>query len=208
MHIEDQQILDACQAEYKAHEGVICDAKKLWDSGDYYLWHCRIKKDGNEELWKKHNIENHNCSYPDCPFNKGVGMPSAVEVKNAQKVLAMIEQIDDITYNQIREDVIEVTETVSGNNFSVLVDAEEKVISLLMEVGNVPANGSAQPLMEKLLAANGKAVHGFFCTVGDKVVLKDNLEVDNLDQNELEAGLLHMFMSAQNTLPEIAEHIS
>jgi len=121
-------------------------------------------------------------------------------VKNAEKVLSMLEQIDGISYDRVREDVFSVTEYESGNDLTMTVDAEESVVCLIMDIMDVPENAEYRcDVLEDLLKINDTAVHGKFCVSGSKVLFKDNLEVENLDQNELEASMAHMFLTiAQN----------
>jgi len=202
MHSSDRQYLQAVDEHVNRVYDVLCREKYVWDSGDYILYHCRLKE-GREDV---HG--NHLCSYPKCPFNKGVPMPSELEIMNAEKVLAMIEQIDGITYERVREDIFVVTETETGNNFEITIDVEEKTVSLLVEVMDAPSVSvdEAASLFEKLLTLNATSVHGFYAlipgTLG-KILLKDNLEIENLDQNELEAALLHMFVNLSRGMSEL-----
>lgn len=55
-------------------------------------------------------------------------------------------------------------------------------------------------IYQTLLEANNKAVHGSFGIGDDKIILKDVLEFENLDANELEASLSMMFITANQTL--------
>ena len=136
-------------------------------------------------------------------------MPSDLEVKNAKKVLSLLEQIDGITYEQSREDIFQIVETETGNGYSLTVDVEETIVSLIMAICEIPADDmAAHELAAMLLEANGTSVHGFFCIVNGNVVLKDNLEFENLDGNELEAALVHMFLTAAQNMGKIVETLA
>ena len=66
------------------------------------------------------------------------------------------------------------------------------------------ANSKAK-LNQLLLELNSTAIHGSFCLNNEKVVMKDNLEIENLDKNELEATLSWIFAIVANNVEKIAE---
>jgi len=136
-------------------------------------------------------------------------MASELEVKNADKVLSMLQQIDGITYERVTDDVFLVNETESGNGLSMTIDAEESVVCLIMDIMDIPENADYRcDVLEDLLKINDTAVHGKFCVSGSKILFKDNLEAENMDQNELEASMAHMFLTiAQNMEKLFADRV-
>lgn len=149
-----------------------------------------------EEVWLKQTFK----------FKRGGDMvPTEVEIKNAQKVAQILSDLD-IAFETQREDIFVVTEPESG--LQIVVDVEETTVVLLMDVcpvaSDAPAlNGNAVALYKKLLEINNKSVHGSFAISGQRIILKDTLEFENLDSNELEASLTHMFIIAGKSLEEI-----
>lgn len=117
---------------------------------------------------------------------------TALEVQNAQKVLKMLGDIDDIGYCQVREDIFVVSEYETGADLEITVDVEESTVVLLMEIGDI--KNDSYILFRYLLEVNNEAVHGKFCLDGNKLLIKDVLEFENLDLNELEAAIEHMFV--------------
>lgn len=133
-------------------------------------------------------------------------MPSELEIKNAGIVLAMLNDIDGISFEQVREDIFKVTEYDTGMDLSMVVDVEETSVINLLEVCNVPSGDKVVSLYEELLKANNKAVHGAFAITPDgKLVIKDVLEIENLDTNELEASIANVLELAAENIDKIAE---
>ena len=139
-------------------------------------------------------------------------MPSELEIKNSERVLEMLSKMEDVSFEQKREDIFEVTEPESG--LSVLVDVEETIVSFLMEIGqddrSWPGAAPDVPIVslyKKMLEINAEAVHGAFCLSGQKIIFKDNLEIEHLDQNELEASIQSMILTVYQNLKDISELI-
>lgn len=128
---------------------------------------------------------------------------SAAEVQNAQKVDGLLSKIDDITYEKTRPDIFVVTEHETGNDFSVIVDVEETTVCLLMEVMENSDNTENLGFYKKMAEINGLAVHAKIGLVGDKIVVRDTLEIENLDVNELEAALTDVFLTVVRNLEEL-----
>jgi len=129
--------------------------------------------------------------------------PTLLEIKNSSKVLEYLSDIEDISFKNIREDIFEVSNLDTG--LTCIVDVEESIVCLQMDVCVVPSdNRERYPLIENLLRKNADAVHGKFCAAKEKILYKDNLEIENLDKNELEASLSWMFAMVHNSIEEIA----
>jgi len=115
--------------------------------------------------------------------------PSAKEIENGKKVLDILEDMEGISFEVRREDLIIVTEEES--EISITIDAEDELICLIMEVMEVSSN---EKFYKTLLELNEQSLHGAFSINGGKVFLRENLEAENLDPNELENTLLAMFL--------------
>jgi hypothetical protein len=126
-------------------------------------------------------------------------MPSQLEIENAKKVRSLIEQIDGITYDTVREDIFTITETETGDMLQLVVDVEESVVCLMMDIGTMDDITD----LEELLRINNTAVHGKFALDGRNILFRDTLEVENLDLNELEAAMGHMFMTVAQKVPAL-----
>lgn len=138
--------------------------------------------------------------------------PTAAEVANGAKILEILNGLG-IACEVVRDDIFVVKDEDLG--LQVVVDAEESTVCLLMDICELPEiqfssaeADSRLELFQKLLEANNKSVHGAFCVDGNKLLLKDNLEIENLDPNELAASITSMFLVATNTLEEVESFIS
>lgn len=133
-------------------------------------------------------------------------MPSQREVENAKKVRGMLEQIDGIMYDTVREDIFKVTETESGDSLQMTLDVEETTVCLVMDIGPVSDfldDTGPSEFYQKLLELNDKAVHGKFSLFKNRVLFRDSLEIQNLDLNELEAAMGHMFLFVVQHVPAL-----
>lgn len=131
------------------------------------------------------------------------GEASAIEIANAGKVVAHLSSLNQYGYKNLRDDIFVVTDIESGQE--CIVDVEESIVCIYMEVCDAPTTDEQKlALFELLLTMNSRAIHGRFEVFNDKVVFKDNLEIANLDQNELEASLRWMFGVIEGGIEQIA----
>ena len=148
---------------------------------------------------------------------------SAKEIANAQKVIGFLSNIDSVSYKMLREDIMEVT----CDGFTAIIDAEESIICIeltVLDINEVKANTNILPdfnpadceqctftllgLYTFFLEENAKSIHGKFAMTFDgRVVIKENLETENLDANEFESALAWVFGMASSTIEEIEEII-
>ena len=131
--------------------------------------------------------------------------PTTIELANTDKVLDLLTDIDDISYKNIqdRPDIFEVTGPESS---SCILDVEEKIVCIFTEVCDIPEEGEKKgALLELLMQKNFEILHGKFSCNNGKIFFKENLEVENLDGNELEAALVVALASVNGLLPQIAE---
>jgi hypothetical protein len=113
--------------------------------------------------------------------------PSTLELQNTDKVLDILVGIVGISYTNIREDIFEIT---SPEGATCILDVEESLVCIGAEICDIPKEVSLQAkLFRCLLDLNNEAIHGKFAINGGKIFFKENLEVENLDANELEAAL-------------------
>ena len=133
-------------------------------------------------------------------------MPSDLEIRNAGKILEMLTRIEDVSFEQKREDIFLITEPETG--LQLIVDVEESTVCFIIDVCSIPDNVDKARLFQLLLEINNNAPHGAFCIDGDKILFKDNLEVDNIDQNELEASVCIPLITVAQNLEAINEIVS
>ena len=104
-------------------------------------------------------------------------------------------------------DIFIVKEPESG--LELVVDVEESTICFLMDICPIPTEADQKlALYEKLLEINNISVHGAFSTSGDKVIFKDNLEIENIDQNELDASVQLMLVTVAQNLEAISDIVA
>jgi len=139
----------------------------------------------------------------------GTHTPSEIEIANAGKILEMLLKTDDISFEQHpdRQDIFIVKEPETG--LELVVDVEESTICFLMDICPVPAEDHQKlALYEKLLEINNISVHGAFSTSDGKVIFKDNLEIENIDQNELDASVQLMLVTVAQNIEAISEIVA
>jgi hypothetical protein len=135
-------------------------------------------------------------------------MPSELEIKNGAIVLDMLNQIDGVSFEQVREDIFTVTEYDTGMDLTSVIDVEETTVINMIEICNVPEAGLNISLSKLLLEANNSAVHGAFAVTPDgKIIIKDVLEIENLDTNELESSIANVLELAAENIEKIVEAV-
>ena len=132
-------------------------------------------------------------------------MPTTTEKENGYKVLEMLTNFNDVSFEQKTDDIFLVNEPESGLN--VVIDVEEKTIIFMIEIHR-GIESISQELGELLLKINNdSAVHGAygFDSKQNIIVFKDVLEIENLDQNELEASIISMILTVAKSIEEISK---
>ncbi len=129
--------------------------------------------------------------------------PTEREVENGQKVFDILATIPEISAQKVRDDLLVVSE--AETQIEVIVDAEETVIVLFVPVMDTPKERQ-EALFHKLLIANNHIVHGAFCIdeEDDKIIIKENLEAENLDPNELVAAITSLIYMVESYADELA----
>jgi hypothetical protein len=106
----------------------------------------------------------------------------------------------NLEFNIVKEDIAEelfVVENPEGGIANLIVDCEDPILiieGVLFELTN-----DNPEIYKALLKKNREIIHGAFVLdeSGKKVLFRDTLQLENLDQNELEATLnsLEMLLS-------------
>jgi hypothetical protein len=113
--------------------------------------------------------------------------PSKLELQNTDKVLDILVGIVGISYTNLREDIFEIT---GPEGATCILDVEESLVCIGAEICDIPEEVSQQAkLFRCLLDLNNESIHGKFAINNGKIFVKENLEIENLDTNELEAAL-------------------
>jgi hypothetical protein len=99
-----------------------------------------------------------------------------------------------------------VVKTVAGAE--VVVHYAPPVVILRVTVMHLPANGTRScELCRELLELNARdLVHGAYGLEGDRVVLTDTLELENLDFNEFEASFDSITLAVASHLGALAPY--
>lgn len=118
--------------------------------------------------------------------------PSALELKNTDKILDLLVEIEGISYKNLREDIFEIT---GPEGATCILDVEETLVCIGAEICAIPEENTPEDtqdiikLFRVLLELNNEAIHGKFAIIDGKIFFKENLEIENIDGNELEAAL-------------------
>ncbi|WP_421920880.1 CesT family type III secretion system chaperone [Marinifilum sp.] len=112
----------------------------------------------------------------------------------------------NLEYNIVQEDLAEelfIVENPEGGIANLVVDCEDPILvieGLLFEISD-----DQDDIFKSLLIKNREIVHGAFALdeTGTRVLFRDTLQLENLDQNELEATL----NSLELLLSEYSEEI-
>jgi hypothetical protein len=113
--------------------------------------------------------------------------PSALELQNTDFILGMLVSIDGIAYTNIEPDIFRIT---GPEGAACILDVEESLVCISEEICSIPEEVSQQSKLFKcVLDLNSEAIHGKFATSNGKLYFKENLEIKNINQNELEAAL-------------------
>jgi hypothetical protein len=132
--------------------------------------------------------------------------PSAIEMENAGKILDVLCSMEGISYTNIRGDIFNI---VGPEGSSCILDVEETLVCIGAEICDIPLEVSQQAkLFRCLLDLNNEAIHGKFAINNGKIFFKENLEIENLDANELEAAIgwtLAMVLKGAEKISDILE---
>lgn len=106
-----------------------------------------------------------------------------------ERVKSFLLDLDyNITYESAEEEVFVVENADAGMHNLVIAVAEP---ILIMEQYLFELKDNKPEVFQKLLVKNRDIVHGAFALdeAGYKVVFRDTLQLENLDQNEIEGSL-------------------
>ena len=129
---------------------------------------------------------------------------SELESQNCIKVKKMLLEIPGLAIKSLREDLFLITEPESG--VQLTADVESSTLFLRSEVAEVPTSVDAK-FYKMLLQLNATTVHVAFGLEEQTLVIKGNLEIENLDSNELEASCKSLIITLYQSSDEIAKYI-
>ncbi|MBF0432771.1 MAG: hypothetical protein HQK83_15915 [Fibrobacteria bacterium] len=129
------------------------------------------------------------------------GVTSEREAQNCLKVKKMLLEIPGLAVKSLREDLFLISEPETDVEFTA--DVEEDVLFLRAEISEVKE--LTVELSKFLLELNGRIVHVAFGLEGNTLILKDNLEIENLDANELEASCKALILTLYNASDNLAQ---
>jgi len=108
----------------------------------------------------------------------------------------------NLEYNIVQEDTTEelfVVENPDGGIANLIVDCEDPILIIEGLLFKYQISDENPEIYKSLLIKNREIIHGAFTLdeSGKKVIFRDTLQLENLDQNELEATLnsLEMLLS-------------
>jgi len=135
-----------------------------------------------------------------------VEKPTDKEILNSKIILDMLSKIDGLSFTQqTKEDIFVVSE--EETDLSCVVDVEEDIVSVIMNVaefeGDLP-----QTTAGLLLSLNNSALFGAFSVEGNKILFKNNLDIENLDLNELQSTLTSVFLTVSQNLEAIGDSLN
>lgn len=138
--------------------------------------------------------------------------PTAIELQNTDFILGMLVNIDGISYTNIQPDIFRIK---GPEGVSCILDVEETLVCISEEICNVPEpdvtpeqDKERMDLLSCLLELNFEALHGKFAVSNGKVYFKENLEIKNLNQNELEAALGWALAMVARSVEKISEIVT
>ncbi len=133
------------------------------------------------------------------------GAMTEAERQNCMKVKKMLIEIPGLAVKTLREDLFLVSEPETGVEFTV--DVEESLLFLRADIAELKGNVDSD-FFKFLLQMNSKIVHVAFGLDGNQLILKGNLEIENLDSNELEASCKSLIVTLFQSSDELAKSLA
>lgn len=106
----------------------------------------------------------------------------------------------DLEYNIVSEDSAEellVVENTEAGIANLIVDCDDPILVIELHLFNL--NGVNADVLLRFLQMNREIIHGAIAIdeTGEKVILRDTLQIENLDLNELQGTLnsIEVFLS-------------
>jgi hypothetical protein len=134
----------------------------------------------------------------------GEGASSERESQNCLKVKRILLNIPGLAVQTLREDLFLVSEPETGVEFTA--DVEDNILFLRAEVAEIEDNSA--DFFRFLLELNARIVHVSFGIEGKKLILRDNLEIENLDMNELEASCKALILTLFNASDDLSKYLN
>ncbi len=110
-------------------------------------------------------------------------------MSNFEKVKSYLADMGFITVYEDQAEELVIVEKEDRGIKNLILDCEETL--LIIEQLLFPIHGESLEMYKSLLQKNRDMVHGAFAidAEGQNVLFRDTLQLDNLDQNELEASI-------------------
>lgn len=134
----------------------------------------------------------------------GEGASSEKELQNCLKVKRLFLDIPGLAVKSLREDLFLVSEPETDVEFTA--DVEGDILFLRAEVAEVKENSAE--FFRFLLELNARIIHVSFGLDGNTLVLQDNLELENLDSNELEASSKALILTLYNAADDLSRYLN
>lgn len=127
-------------------------------------------------------------------------------MKKFELVKDYLTELDiSISHEDAAEEMVVIQDPENGIQ-NMVIDCEDPIVVLEQLIMNVPA----QPgdLFKRLLQMNRTLVHGAFVLdeEGKRIIYRDTLQLENLDQNELEASIHSLGLALAEYGSELLKH--
>ena len=126
------------------------------------------------------------------------------EALNCARVKNLLLEIPGLAVKSLREDLFLISEPESG--VELTADVESATLFLRAEVAEVPADVNPE-FYKMLLHLNANTVHVAYGLEDQTLVIKGNLEIQNLDSNELEASIKSLVVTLYQSSEDITKYI-
>lgn len=116
-------------------------------------------------------------------------------MKKFEMVKDYLTELDiSISHEDAAEEMVVIQDPENGIQ-NMVIDCEDPIVVLEQMIISVPTKPGE--LFKRLLQMNRTLVHGAFVLdeEGQRVIFRDTLQLENLDQNELEASIQSLGMA-------------
>ncbi|HSR49862.1 MAG TPA: YbjN domain-containing protein [Acidobacteriota bacterium] len=111
----------------------------------------------------------------------------------------------DIVHEDEHEEILVVRDEDNGIH-NLIIDCEPPIV--VLEQFIMPVPDQPGDLYERLLMMNSTLVHGAFVLdeAGKRIYFRDTLQLENLDDNELEASISALSLAMAEHADELLRH--
>lgn len=126
--------------------------------------------------------------------------PLIINIKMENNLEKVKNYLLELEYNIVSEDTAEellVVENTEAGIANLIVDCDDPILVIELHLFNL--KGSNADVLMRFLQMNREIIHGAIAIdeTGEKVILRDTLQIENLDLNELQGTLnsIEVFLS-------------